>query len=235
MIIIDEEEINGYITNMFFDYTDVIMGRNSPLDGEKAFVLCILEQIAGLLARSTKDDNMIIRHTNNLLCVANESMLEYHDYLNLFAPNDNLRQKAIQSPRLTRSERKILRELMESNRNEYLMKSDYQECCYSAMIAFVYSAYCIIKKGVEVDIEKIDITADIYDTLQLVKMQQSTKDNNIIVVWHSTNKINNLYMLYKTQYCGLSDSSILDWSQLMLLKRIIISVMSVLLLRRAYL
>lgn len=120
-------------------------------------------------------------------------------------------QKAFSLPQLTNAERKLLHELMPSNYNEYLMKSDFVSCCYSAMNAFLVAAYCIISKGFEQNISTIDITVDIYDTVQNISLTPSAKNSDFVYVdWHSTNRINDLYMLYKTQFCGLSASSILD-------------------------
>lgn len=89
---------------------------------------------------------------------------------------------------------------MMSNYNEYLTKSDFVKCCYSAMNAFLITAYCIVSKGIEKDISTIDITVDIYDTVQNISLTPNTDNSNFVYVdWHSINRINDLYMLYKTQ------------------------------------
>lgn len=127
------------------------------------------------------------------------------------APTPLVIKQAMALPQLTTSERKIIYELLSCNYNEYLMKNDNVSCCYSAMKAFSITAYCIIAKGFSENISNIDITVDIYDTVQCISLKINTIDSDSIIIdWHSTNKINDLYMLYKTQYCGLSNSSILD-------------------------
>ena len=77
------------------------------------------------------------------------------------------------------------------------------------MNAFLVTAYCIITRGIDVSISDIDITVDIYDTVQNITLNTTNSPNKAIYIdWHSTNRINDLYMLYKTQYCGLTDASI---------------------------
>ncbi len=79
------------------------------------------------------------------------------------------------------------------------------------MNAFLITAYCIISKGLNQYTSNIDITVDIYDTVIDVTLTLAeTKPDVILVDWHSINKINDLYMLYLTQYPGLEKSSILD-------------------------
>ena len=108
-------------------------------------------------------------------------------------------------------ERSVLHELIQSNYHEYLMKSDFVSCCYTAMNAFLTTAYCIVSEGLNQYISNIDITVDIYDTvIEITLTLVETKPDVIFVDWHSINKINDLYMLYLTQYPGLEKSSILD-------------------------
>lgn len=52
---------------------------------------------------------------------------------------------------------------------------------------------------------------DIDDSLLTINVFEGKVDTTpIIVDWHSTNKINSIYMLYKTQYMGLEKETILD-------------------------
>ena len=91
------------------------------------------------------------------------------------------------------------------------MKSEYQSCCYSAMYAFFLTAYCILLKKIDFKICHIDIIADLDDELESIQIFETNDKSSIITVdWHSTNKINNIYMLYKNQYSGLENESILD-------------------------
>lgn len=210
LITIGETEIKEYTKNQFKTFSSKIIGKTNPFNGERAFILCSLEQIIGLLLLPNKNDKMIIQHTKNILCASN-GLEAYKTFLKCMAPTQFTLDKALSLPKLTSSERKILKELLTSNYNEYLMKSDHVGCCYSAMNAFLVTAYCILCKGINENISKIDIVVDIYDTVQLITLEKCTKDKDYIFVdWHSTNRINDLYMLYKTQYCGLTSSSILD-------------------------
>lgn len=209
-IIIEENEISQYTQRLFTISSSQIIGKTNPFKGERAFVLCSLEQIIGLLSLDNKNDKMIIQHTKNLLH-ASHNIQEYRRFLEVMAPTPLIIKQAMALPQLTTSERKIIYELLSCNYNEYLMKSDNISCCYSAMKAFSITAYCIIAKGFSENISNIDITVDIYDTVQCISLKINTIDSDSIIIdWHSTNKINDLYMLYKTQYCGLSNSSILD-------------------------
>ena len=207
---ISEPEISAYTKNLFMVSNQQIVGKTNPFNGERAFVLCSLEQLIGLLSFTTINDQMIIQHTKNLLRSSN-GINEYQTFLNYMSPSQSITERALSFPKLTTSERQIINELLISNYNEYLMKSDYVRCCYSAMNAFLVTAYCIITRGIDVSISDIDITVDIYDTVQNITLNTTNSPNKAIYIdWHSTNRINDLYMLYKTQYCGLTDASILD-------------------------
>lgn len=205
---ISSDEIDSITHEMFFDYTDEIIGKSNPLNGERSFVLCIIEQIVALLKRDSKDDKMIITHIQTLLR-ASLSHNEYQNYLKFIAPAKIAQHKDLEP--LSDIERYVLHELIQSNYHEYLWKSDFVSCCYTAMNAFLISAYCIISKGLNQHISTIDITVDIYDTvIDITLTLVETKPDVILVDWHSINKINDLYMLYLTQYAGLEKSSILD-------------------------
>ena len=82
---ISSDEIDSITHEMFFDYTDEIIGKSNPLNGERSFVLCIIEQIVALLKRDSKDDKMIITHIQTLLR-ASLSHNEYQNYLKFIAP-----------------------------------------------------------------------------------------------------------------------------------------------------
>lgn len=201
-------EIDNLTKNMFFDCGDEIIGKSNPLNGERSFLLCVIEQIVALLKRNSKDDRMIIIHTQTLLR-ASLSSNEYINFLKFRVP-DNVKQYQTLEP-ISDIERYVLNEIIQSNYHEYLMKGDFVSCCYSAMNAFLLTAYCILCKGLNTHTSKIDITVDIYDTLADITIELSdSKPNVVIVDWHSINKINDLYMLYVTQYPGLEKSSILD-------------------------
>lgn len=53
--------------------------------------------------------------------------------------------------------------------------------------------------------------ADLDDELESIQLYESSEPIDVIIVdWHSSNKINSIYMLYKNQYSGLDKASILD-------------------------
>lgn len=207
---ISEHEISSYTKKLFTISNQQVIGKTDPFNGERAFVLSSLEQLIGLLSFTTVNDRMVIQHTKNLLRSAN-GINEYQTFLSYISPSKSITDRALSLPKLTANERQIIHELLMSNYNEYLTKSAYVRCCYSAMNAFLITAYCIVTRGIDVNISDIDITVDIYDTVQNITLNTTNHPNETIHIgWHSTNRINDLYMLYKTQYCGLTDASILD-------------------------
>ncbi|RKI21130.1 hypothetical protein D7V82_22130 [bacterium 1xD8-6] len=91
------------------------------------------------------------------------------------------------------------------------MKGEYQRCCYAAMLAFFQTAYCILEKRVGFYVKHIDMIADLEDELENIQLYESSEPTDIIIVdWHSSNRINSIYMLYKNQYSGLDKTFILD-------------------------
>ena len=79
---ISEPEISAYTKNLFMVSNQQIVGKTNPFNGERAFVLCSLEQLIGLLSFTTINDQMIIQHTKNLVYVL---LMEYTNtnFLNL--------------------------------------------------------------------------------------------------------------------------------------------------------
>lgn len=211
MIIITEREIKEYTHKMYYDYDDEIAGKHSPINGEKDFVLCMIEQVMGLLNRQKIDDAKVITYTWSMISVAQEEMKEYYTFLEMVHSDPETKSRAIKGPQLSTSERRLLNEMMRSNLGEYLFKGDGQLCCYTAIKAFLIGLYCILLKGINFNIDHVDLIADLDDELQSINVFEGNSNHeNIIVQWHSTNKINSMYMLYKTQYSGLEVESILD-------------------------
>ena len=100
---------------------------------------------------------------------------------------------------------------MMSNLAEYTMKSNYQTCCYSAMKVFLITTYCILCNNIDFNIGYIDIIVDLDDELEKINVFETEEETNLIIVnWESRNKINDMYTLYKTQYLGLDNFSILE-------------------------
>lgn len=68
-----------------------------------------------------------------------------------------------------------------------------------------------IREKIDFHIKHIDMIADLDDELDSIQIYESSDPIDVIIVdWHSSNKINSIYMLYKNQYSGLDKSSILD-------------------------
>lgn len=210
MTIITYSEITEYLKDCYTDTGEQIICKHGVFTGEKDFALCLIEQILGLLNRADKNDKFIIQYLQGLLTLSQKDNTHYSDYLNVFAPNEEIKRIAIQGSRLTTQDRRVLEETMHSNLGEYITKGDYQSCCYTAMKAFLIATYCILIKEIQFQIGGIDIIADLDDDVQSINISESKDDSIIIIQWHSTNKINSIYMLYKTKFSGLDDASILD-------------------------
>jgi hypothetical protein len=143
--------------------------------------------------------------------LTNPEAKHYEAYLNAFVLEDALREKALSAERLRPNDIAVIKELMQTNMAEYTMKGEYQSCCYSAMLAFFQTAYCILVKKIDCYINHIDMIADLDDELESIQIYECDQKQDVIIVdWHSSNKINSIYMLYKNQYSGLDKASILD-------------------------
>lgn len=136
MVIITEREIEEYTRIMFYDDADEIVGKHSPINGEKDFVLCMIEQVLGLIEREAIDDARVITYTQSMISVAQDEMKEYSVFLDMIFKDPKIKDRAFKGNRLTPNERKVLKEMMKSNLGEYLLKSDDQLCCYTAIKAF---------------------------------------------------------------------------------------------------
>lgn len=210
MTIITHSEIDNYIQGCYADNGENIIGKHGVFSGEKDFALCMIEQTLGLLNRAEKNDKFIIQYLQGLQSLSNIDSSHYKDYLSSFAPTAQVKEQAMHGDKLSGQDRRILAETMRSNLGEYLTKGDYQSCCYSAMQAFLIAAYCILIKSIDYQIGSIDIIADLDDEVESINVSEATNNGPILIQWHSTNRINSIYMLYKTQYSGLDDASILD-------------------------
>lgn len=211
MIIIPFQEIQELTRGCYIDDGDEILVKHSVLEGEKAFALVLIEKCIGLLTRSSINDKFIVQYMQGLLALTNKESKHYENYLNGFIDNPELRAAALQKEKLSIQALRVIKELIGSNLAEYTMKGEYQSCCYSAMRAFFITAYCILIKNISFNIGHIDMIADLDDELDSINIYESEEEHDFIIVdWHSTNKINSMYMLYKDQYAGLDKESILD-------------------------
>lgn len=211
MIIIPFQEIQELTKGCYIDDGDEILVKHSVFEGEKAFALVLIEKCIGLLSRNSINDKFIVQYLQGLLALTNKENKHYESYLEAFVGNPELRTMALQKEKLSTQDCKVIKELIGSNLAEYTMKGEYQSCCYSAMTAFFITAYCILIKDISFNIGHIDMIADLDDDLDSINIYESKEEHDIIIVdWHSTNKINSMYMLYKNQYAGMDKESILD-------------------------
>jgi len=211
MIIITRQEIQELTQECFTDNGDKIFVKHSVADGEKAFALVLIENCLALLKRNDINDNFIIQYMQGLLSLSNSQSRHYEEYLHTFITSRDIQTTSLKKEHLSVQDRRVLKELMTSNLAEYATKNEYQSCCYSAMNVLFLTAYCILLKDVDFHIGHIDIIADLYDEIDSIRVYESENEQDLITIdWHSTNRINSVFMLYRTQYAGLNNESILE-------------------------
>lgn len=210
-MIIPYSEIQEILTGSYIDDGKEILVKHSIYKGEREFALVLIERCMGLLSKEPINDKFIVQYLQGLLSLTNPENKHYEAFLNAFVSEVPLKEKALEGEKLSLNEIAVIRELMLTNMAEYTMKGEYQRCCYTAMLAFFQTAYCILEKKVEFYVKHIDMIADLDDELESIQLYESPNPTDIIIVdWHSSNKINSIYMLYKNQYSGLDKASILD-------------------------
>ena len=211
IMIIPYSEIREILKGSYIDDGDEILVRHSVHNGEREFALVLIEKCMGLLNRTPINDKYIIQYLQGLISLTQPEIKHYEAYLEAFIPDESMRKKALACKRLSQTDIAVIKELMQTNMAEYTMKGEYQSCCYSAMVAFFQTAYCILLKEVHSNIKHIDMIADLDDDLDSIQIYESDEQPEVIIVdWHSSNKINSIFMLYKNQYSGLDKASILD-------------------------
>lgn len=210
-MIIPYSEIQEILNGSYTDNGEEILVKHSVYNGEREFALVLIAQCMCLLNRPNVNDKFVIQYLQGLLTLTTPENKHYEDFLNTFVPETSLKEKALAGEKLSSYDIAIIKELMQSNMAEYTMKGEYQRCCYSAMIAFFQTTYCLLEKRVDFHIKHIDMIADLDDELDSIQIFESSDPMDVIIVdWHSSNKINSIYMLYKNQYSGLDKPSILD-------------------------
>ena len=210
-MIIPYNEIQEILKGCYIDDGEEILIKHSVYKGEREFAIALIEKCMGLLSKEPVNDMFIIQYLQGLLALTNLENKHYEMFLDTFTSDDLLKEKALNGRKLSVSDIAIIKELMKMNMAEYTMKGEYQRCCYEAMLAFFQTAYCILEKDIKFYIRHIDIIADLYDQLESIQIFESHEPVKVVMVdWHSSNKINSIYMLYKNQYSGLDKASILD-------------------------
>lgn len=210
-MIIPYSEIKEIIKGSYIDDGDEILVKHSVYNGEREFALVLIEKCMGLLSQTSINDKFIVQYLQGLLSLTQPEKKHYESFLEAFIPDESTRKKALSRKKLSATDIAVIKELMQTNMAEYTMKGEYQSCCYSAMLAFFQTAYCILLKEIHFNIKHIDMIADLDDELDSIQIYESTEQPEVIMVdWHSSNKINSIFMLYKNQYSGLDKASILD-------------------------
>lgn len=210
-MIIPYTEIQEILKDSYIDDGDEILVKHNVHKGEREFALVLIERCMALLNRQNINDKFIVQYLQGLISLTNSETDHYERFLKAFVPQQDIRERALKEEKLAENDIAVIKELMLTNMAEYTMKGEYQSCCYSAMLAFFQTAYCILEKKIDFYIRHIDMIADLDDKLESIQLYESQKRNDVIIVdWHSSNKINSMYMLYKNQYAGLDKSSILD-------------------------
>ena len=210
-MIISYNEIREILKGSYIDDGEEILVKHSVYKGEREFALVLIERCMGLLSKEPINDRFIVQYLQGLLSLTKPESKHYELFLNTFVSEISLKEKSLEGEKLSLSDIAVIRELMQTNMAEYTMKGEYQRCCYTAMLAFFQTAYCILEKKVGFYIKHIDMIADLDDELESIQLYESSKPTDVIIVdWHSSNKINSIYMLYKNQYSGLDKASILD-------------------------
>lgn len=210
-MIITYNEIQEILRGSYIDDGEEILVKHSVHKGEREFALVLLERCMGLLSKEHINDKFIVQYLQGLLSLTDPKTKHYEVFLNTFVMDKSIKEKALDGEKLSLSDIAIIRELMQANMAEYTMKGEYQRCSYAAMLAFFQTAYCILEKKMGFYIKHIDMIADLDDELESIQLYESFEPTEVIIVdWHSTNKINSMYMLYKNQYSGLDKASILD-------------------------
>ena len=210
-MIIPYSEIQEILKGSYIDDGEQILVKHSVYKGEREFAIVLIERCMGLLSKEPVNDKFIVQYLQGLLSLTNPENKHYEAFLNTFVPDSPLKEKALDGERLSLSDIAVIKELMQTNMAEYTMKGEYQRCCYAAMLAFFQTAYCILEKKVGFYVKHIDMIADLDDELESIQLYESPEPTDVIIVdWHSSNKINSIYMLYKNQYSGLDKASILD-------------------------
>lgn len=209
MLTITYNEIKERCRGLYWDDWKIVTKHN-PYKGEKEFAMCMIANILALIERDNINDNFIIKYLQSLISLSKEESKEYEVFLNIMDVNKENRISALNGEKISKYERDLLKEMIMSNLAEYTMKSDYQNCCYSAMKVFLITTYCILCNNVDSNIESIDMIVDLDDELEKINVFFSKEETCIMVNWESRNKINSIYTLYKAQYLGLDESSILE-------------------------
>lgn len=213
--------INELVDGEYLDDKSCIIPRHNFITGLKNYVLATLEQLMGHLSRTTINDDMIKFLCSSLYTVAQRGNERYFEVIQEvcevtnFEDNiDALIQRIKENFKdniLTDPENLVLSEIASMNHNEYLMKSEFQRCDYSAMLTLSRLAYQIILQGLDKYIKSIDVYVDtngLLSSWQYGYAEQKTE--HIWIEWNALDKVDHYYSIYHTNCGGLSENSMCD-------------------------
>jgi hypothetical protein len=147
-MIIPYSEIHEILKGSYINDGEEILVKHSVYRGEREFALVLIERCMGLLSQENINDKFIVQYLQGLLSLTNIENTHYETFLVTFVNDLSLKEQALLGERLSANEVAMLKELMHTNMAEYTMKGEYQSCCYTAMLAFFQTAYCILEKRV---------------------------------------------------------------------------------------
>lgn len=213
--------INESVDGEFLDNKFRIIPRHNYITGLKNYVLATLEQLIGNLSRLNINDDMIKFLCSSLYSVAQrgndryfEVIKEVHEVTGIEENIEDILTKvknSYQDNILTDPEAIVLSEIASMNYNEYLLKSDYQRCDYSAMLTLARLAYQIILQGLDRYIDYIKIYVDTDGLLSSWQFDYAEeKCDNIYIEWEPIDKVDFYYSIYHTNCGGLSEDSMWD-------------------------
>lgn len=196
----------------------------SKIDGIKAYVLLILDEIISDMKNGENNDINILKVASYLKKFAMEPEKMYYNYLrnnkDIYTLEEIKRAKILSRKteyRLNTTERALLKARMEIQCNEYGFSSVYKAIDYGALRLGFELVYQAILNGLkEKRISCLSMTVGYGDTLvdyEITYNENSSKYNLndrilIYVFWNPLDKLYNQYTIYKTSYIAFEESSI---------------------------
>lgn len=212
--------------------TNAAVPSHDSAKGIRELCLAQLEQVSIYLRRQYKDDAVIQTIINDLVELANEPENKFisvwKDIFEIKGLTD--KQIALQVPRLCEliktgeklslEERILLKQLMESNLDEYMILSDVETMDYGAMNVLTELCYNIIKVGIPENkkIDSVTVYVDsgnkldswdvTYDSKLLVLNEASIETEHYIhIEWIPLDEFEHEYESFVHKLHGLSDDS----------------------------
>lgn len=193
---INWQPINKTIAGIYSDEGNVVVPKHNYLTGQKNYVLATLEQIIGYLNQSPINHETVKFLLSSLISVAQNGSEGYYDIINdvnniigIGEDIDYVMQKIkndFAANVLTEPETIALKNLTHMNYNEYLMKNDYQNCDYKAMLVIANLTYQIINHGLDKYISEIEVFVDTNDKLLSWECKYSEEPIEIFLIeWTS--------------------------------------------------